>query len=338
VKRLLIVSLSALVLPAAAFAQDFPSLPGSVSPGNAALIGQIGSGNSLGLDQSVNSGASGNDAGIYQGYNDAGNSITYTSTGSAASITQAASGNALNMSRTMQFGSNQTSAITQNNTGPGQYFAGSTQGANGDGVEAGSSGNRVTIQQQVTATGTYLVWPPFMNPSFLDSPGTVVAVANIWQWGQNGVASINQTSPASMAELDQGGTGNDSAITQAGGAANFAKISQEENSSGTISIQQSGASGLTNNSYVYQYSNNATVTVVQYGALGSNTSNVTQNAGLGFDQAYITQDGKGSYTNSATLTQQDGGYANVYQQSNYGPNNLVATQIGAGNVLNVRQR
>jgi hypothetical protein len=69
-----------------------------------------------------------------------------------------------------------------------------------------------------------------------------------------------------------------------------------------------------------------------------NTAIVTQNASTGFDRAYITQDGENSHANSLTLTQQDGAYASVYQQSNYAANTLTLNQSGTGNAVTIRQR
>ena len=75
-----------------------------------------------------------------------------------------------------------------------------------------------------------------------------------------------------------------------------------------------------------------------HGALGQNWSEVTQNAGLGHDEAHVIQNGQSAYANSVSITQQDGAYAYVDQQSTYAANTATVSQAGPGNIVNVRQR
>jgi hypothetical protein len=208
-KRLFIIFVSALALPAGgAFAQNIPNLPAFVSPGNTALIEQIGSNNKVqtvggaaGLDQTVDSSASGNWAGIYQGHVD--NGAVYASTGSTASVTQTASAGARNLSPTLQFGTSQTSSVTQDNTGAGQYLAWVQQGSKDTvpSINPNSAGNQATIVQQVTANGTYVTFPAPGEPSFLMDRSTIVAGAGIQQMGQDSVAFITQQSPGAFAGI-----------------------------------------------------------------------------------------------------------------------------------------
>jgi hypothetical protein len=349
VKRSLIACISALVFPAGgAFAQTIPNLPGFVSPGNTAEIEQIGSNNKVqavggaaGLDQTVNSSNSGNWAGIYQGHLD--NGTAYASTGSTASVAQTASAGARNISPTLQFGTNQTSSITQNNTGAGQYLAWVQQGVKMDvpSINPSSTGNQATILQQITANGRYVTPPTPGEPSFLNDRTTIVAMAGIQQMGQGSVASITQKSPASLARISQYGNGDGStvnaSITQDGQAANAAQVWQYGDN-GQVTVKQDGLAGVTNVSYVDQYSSNSYVSVDQKGSLGVNSSTVTQNAGTGSDRATVTQDAQSSYSNTSTITQQDGSSAWVDQQSTHGANTATINQSGAGNSANVRQR
>jgi trimeric autotransporter adhesin len=349
VKRSLIVCISALIFPAGgAFAQNIANLPGFVSPGNTAEIEQIGSNNKVqsaggaaGLDQTVNSSNSGNWAGIYQGHLD--NGTAYATAGSTASVAQTASAGARNLSPTLQFGTNQTSSVTQNNTGAGQYLAWVQQGVKNDvpSINPSSIGNQATILQQVTANGRYVTFPVPGEPSMLVDRSTIVAGAGITQLGQDSVASITQRSPAAFASIRQNGNGDGStvnaSITQDGQAANNAQVWQDGNY-GRVTVTQDGLAGVTNVSYVNQYSSNSYVSVDQKGAAGINTSTVTQNAGLGFDKATVIQDAQGSYSNTSTITQQDGSSAWVDQQSAHGANTATINQSGAGNSANVRQR
>ncbi len=118
-------------------------------------------------------------------------------------------------------------------------------------------------------------------------------------------------------------------IGQTGNATNTAFVGQD-GSNGQIIVEQYGSLGVTNVLNGNQYSNNSYASVTQYGLIGANTSTITQNAGAGFDKAYVTQDAESSYTNSSTITQQDGSYASVNQQSNYGANSSTINQAGAG--------
>ena len=346
-KRSLIVCFSALALQAGgAFAQTIPDLPGAVSPGNTAVIEQIGSNNKVqtaggaaGLDQTADGSTSGNWAGIYQGHVD--NGTPYATTGSTASVTQTASAGARNISPTLQFGTSQTSSVTQNNTGAGQYLAWVQQGVKMDvpSINPNSSGNQATIVQEVVANGRYATFPEG-EPSFLVDRNTIVAGAGITQLGQDSVASITQKSPGALARISQYGNGNGSAInasiTQDGQAANAAQVWQHGDN-GNITIQQNGAYGLTNAAVVNQYSNNSIATVNQFGSIGVNTSTVNQNYGAGSDEAHVTQNGLSSNTNTATITQQDGAHAYVDQQSTLAANTATINQTGA-NTANVRQR
>ncbi len=340
-KKSLIACISALAFPAGgAFAQNIADLPSFVSPGNTAQIEQIGSSNGAGLDQKVESASSGNYADIYQGHDDSG--TVYTSWGSTAGVSQTASGGALNSSRTIQFGTSQTSSISQNNTGAGQYFAVVMQGTkNYDlGFFTGSAGNHATIQQQVTADGvSYYAFQPGSLMDFLTHPDTVVSAAVITQLGQNSTASITQESPGSIAAIDQRqtGSGNYATVSQTGGASNRSDTQQWGNN-GSVTVQQSGVLGMTNGTSVLQNSSNSIVSVDQHGALGQNWSEVTQNAGLGHDEAHVIQDGQSAYANSVSITQQDGAYAYVDQQSIYAANTATVSQAGPGNIVNVRQR
>jgi hypothetical protein len=362
-KKLAIVSIAALAFPAgAAYAQDIPNPPPAVSPGNAAVIEQIGSGNTVqalggatGLDQLVKDTGSGNYAGIYQGHAGTdydGHPATYTSTNSNAVVSQTASGGARNISVNAQYGTNQKATVTQNNSGPGQFITWVSQGAlYGDrGVPSGSAGNKATVDQQVTATGNrYVNWAsgdPFIpgehiKPDFLADTSTVVAGAAVWQGGQNGVVSVTQQSAGALALVQQIGNGDGTTvnvdITQKGYALNTATVEQD-GSNGRVIVTQDGLAGVTNFSYVNQYSSNSYVSVDQKGAAGINASTVTQNAGLGSDKATVIQDAQNSYSNTSTITQQDGSSAWVDQQSNHGANTATINQSGAGNSANVRQR
>jgi hypothetical protein len=102
-KKLAIVCIATLAFPAgAAYAQNIPNPPGTVLPGNEAVIEQIGTGNTVqtalgtaGLDQVVIGAGSGNYASVYQGhagtdYDNNNNpfSYTYTSANSNAVVSQ----------------------------------------------------------------------------------------------------------------------------------------------------------------------------------------------------------------------------------------------------------
>ena len=341
-KRRFIVPALALALSAgAAFAQDIPNPPGAVSPGNVAVVEQVGTGNFIGssatpgLDQTVNGAGSGNYANIYQGYTNVG-----TSTSSHATVSQTATGGALNISYTSQFGTNQTANVTQNNAGAGQFITWVQQGSQNNGnILQGSAGNQATIDQAVTVNGTFVTWGDD-RPDFLTNLNTVAAGAGVWQSGQNGIVSVTQRSSGALALVHQNGNGNGLTvnvnISQTGSAANTA-IVEQDGSNGQIIVQQYGPQGVTNVSNINQSSNNSYASVTQYGLIGGNTSTITQNAGLGSDKAYVTQDAESSSTNSSTITQQDGSYANVYQQSNYAANTSTIGQTGQGNTVYVRQ-
>ena len=347
-KRSLIVCFSALAFPGGgAFAQNIPDLPGAVSPGNAAVIEQIGSNNKIqtasgeaGLDQTADGSTSGNWAGIYQGHIASG--TPYASTGSTATVAQTASAGARNISPTLQFGTSQTSSITQNNAGAGQYLAVVQQGGKSDvpSINPNSSGNQATIVQEVVSNGRLVTPPEPGEPSFLNNRTTIVAMAGIQQMGQDNVATITQQSPGALARISQYGNGNGSAInasiTQDGQAANAAQIWQYGDN-GNVTIQQNGAYGLTNAAVVNQYSSNSIASVDQFGSLGINTSTINQNYGAGSDEAHITQNGLSSNSNTATITQQDGAYAHVDQQSTVAANTATINQTGT-NTANVRQR
>ena len=180
-----------------------------------------------------------------------------------------------------------------------------------------------------------------ITPEFLDHPETVVAGVGVWQGGQGGVVSVTQRSAGALALVQQIGNGDGTTvnvdISQQGLALNTATVEQDGNF-GKVTVTQDGLSGVTNTSIVNQYSHNSIVTVDQKGAAGINTSTVTQNAGLGFDKAYVTQDAQSSNSNTSAITQQDGSTAWVDQQSNYAANTATVTQTGAGNIVNVRQR
>jgi hypothetical protein len=79
-----------------------------------------------GLDQKVNDSSSRNGAEIYQGHNDGG--TVYSSANSTAGLSQTAGGGAQNLSQTLQFGTSQSSSITQDNSGPGSFSASARQG------------------------------------------------------------------------------------------------------------------------------------------------------------------------------------------------------------------
>ena len=365
--KLAIVYIAALAFPAsAAYAQDIPNPPGSVLPGNAAVIEQIGSGNTVrtsggaaGLDQVVHDAGSGNYASVYQGhagtdYNNNNNpfSYTYTSTGSNAVVSQTASDGAKNMAVNAQYGTNQEATVTQNNTGTGQFMTWVQQGSlmGEGGVPQGSANNKATVDQQVTATGDYVNWSAgnlfdfhnqHITPEFLAQPGTVVAAAAVWQGGQDGVVFVKQRSAGALALVQQIGNGDGSTVNveikQKGDALNTATVEQDGNF-GQVTVKQDGLLGVTNTSIVNQYSSNSIATVDQKGAAGINTSTVTQNAGFGFDKAYITQDAQSSNSNTSAITQQDGSSAWVDQQSAHAANTATVAQAGASNIVNVRQR
>ncbi len=109
-------------------------------------------------------------------------------------MSQTATGGALNISYTSQFGTNQTANVTQNNAGAGQFITWVQQGSQNNGnILQGSAGNQATIDQAVTANGTFVTWGTD-QPDFLNNLGTVAAGAGVWQSGQNSVATVKQRS------------------------------------------------------------------------------------------------------------------------------------------------
>jgi hypothetical protein len=327
------------------------------------VIEQIGTGNTVqtalgtaGLDQLVTGTGSGNYASVYQGHAGTdydGNPVTYTSTGSNAVVSQTASDGAKNMAVNAQYGTNQKATVTQNNSGTGQFLTWVQQGSlmGEGGVPSGSANNIVTIDQQVTANGArYVNWSAgnlfdydgeHISPEFLDHPNTVVAGAAVWQGGQNGVVFVKQRSAGALALVQQIGNGDGTTVNveikQKGDALNTATVEQDGNF-GQVTVKQDGLYGVTNTSIVSQYSHNSIVSVDQKGADGINTSTVTQNAGLGFDKAYVIQDAQSSNSNTSAITQEDGSTAWVDQKSAHAANTATITQAGAGNIVNVRQR
>ena len=358
-RKLLIASVSVLALSAgAAFAQTLidqvaplaktpvTSVYGGIS-GNQSYIDQIGSNNTIGastatgVDQTV-TGTSANYSEVYQGFSGG----TTSSHNAKASVTQEAGGGVTNVSRIYQQDAD-NDASHSNEAYTTQKIT------SGTGATSSLEQNGSNLKAKVNQTGAG-------------------ASSNLYQTGTGGSSNVNQISNNAQSVIVQSGAGNNYIgtdhtaynidVQQTGSSTNISGASQSGDN-GAISVSQSGALGLLNNSQVFQASSASSATIIQDGTSGTgfNTSLVNQSLGAG-NQASVTQHANaGAYENYSNIQQTGGAYASLTQTtagvgdnhsginqdgdsfaylaqtSTVAANMSTITQNGGGNVANVNQ-
>ena len=247
-KKLLMISVSALALSAGAAFAD-----------NSSTLNQNGDRNQATIDQALSGGATNNST-VYQGVNGNGNA----STDGVADIGQIGGNGSILNSYVQQNDAKQNAKVRQNGQKGGQQTSNITQS---------NSGNHADVTQ-TTQSGTD------NQQSYITQTGKNGS-ATVNQSGHLDFSSISQTgndnNPGAFVGTTTFGTVNGGVeVTQSGTATNTSYVNQDSDSSG-VKVNQDGLSG-TNYSQIAQNAggNNNTVYSSQSANGFNNTSLVTQ--------------------------------------------------------------